>query len=86
MYTFLLASSILHILYFTIAPAPPSNILYRAQYKTGLDFKNIMQGSAGVRIPDRCGAVCTDSVQHLHNFISLLLILLVFFRESITIH
>lgn len=27
---------------------PPSNILYRARYKTGLEFENIMQSSAGV--------------------------------------
>lgn len=47
--------------YCTSLLPPPSNILYRARYKTGLEFENIMQGSAGVwifNVVQLAGTVC----------------------------
>lgn len=48
---------------------PPSNILYRVRYKTGLEFQNIMQWGAGVRI-FQCGFAFADGVQHVLSLCS----------------
>lgn len=52
----------------------PSNILYRARYKTGLEFENIMQWSAGVWTFNVCNIFTPSSLllirQNLLVFIS----------------